>query len=901
MASNDRSPGSQIMARQTLQALVDSLGNYSEKTAFLTLTKHDQGRWSFAQLAQRARVFANGLIRAGVQRGESVVLFAENRPEWIAAALGVIRAGAVVVPLDIQFGDDDLTHILADSEARAVITTERRRARLQQIDPQRRLILLDAQPNDGQSWEQLCLEEPAELPIVHVNDPAVLFYTSGTTGPPKGVPLSHANIASQLEVVRQLQIVSEADRVLLPLPLHHVYPFVIGMLTPLSLGLPLILPFSMTGQQLLRALREGDVTAIVGVPRLYSALYAGIRNKVESSGRIARCLFRSFFWISNFLRHSLGIRTGKVLFRSLHKRFGKNLRLFASGGSALDPELAANLQSLGWEVAIGYGLTETSPLLSVNLPNDWRSDSAGKTLPGVELRIEPGALEAEEQNDRPAMGEVLARGPNVFSGYRNLPEQTAHAFAPGGWFGTGDIGYFDEDGFLYLAGRLSTLIKTESGEKVQTEDVELAYAKEPAIREIGVLEKHGKLVALIVPERAACGNDVDAAVRAALETASRKLPTYERISDYALTNDALPHTRLGKLQRHRLAQRFELAGKSGEATLAGAMSLEEMSGEDRALFEEPRPHAVWELLARRYSGKRLTPDTSLQFDLAVDSLEWLNLTLEIAETSGVEVTEEAIARIDTVRDLLREVLEAGEGAGIDPLAQPYGILDETQKRWLRPLGPLMDLTARSIYAFGRGLMRLLFRVRVIGRENLPNDRPWIMTPNHVSYLDGFVLANALHWKQLRETYWAGWTGIAAANAFMRFLSRLGRILPVEPSRAARTGLALGAIVLQNGNNLVWFPEGGLSPTGELQKFKPGIGMLLERFPTAVVPVRFEGTRDALPPGRVFPRFCAVRIIIGKLWTADELLRAGHGEKAHERIANGLQQKVAELSRITSNR
>ena len=114
-----------------------------------------------------------------------------------------------------------------------------------------------------------------------------------------------------------------------------------------------------------------------------------------------------------------------MLFRSLHKRFGKNLRLLASGGSALDPELAANLQSLGWEVAIGYGLTETSPLLSINLPNDWRSDSAGKTLPGVELRIEPGALEAEEQNDRPAMGEVLARGPNVFSGYRNLPEQTA--------------------------------------------------------------------------------------------------------------------------------------------------------------------------------------------------------------------------------------------------------------------------------------------------------------------------------------------------------------------------------------------------------------------------------------------------------------------------------------------
>ncbi len=466
-----------------------------------------------------------------------------------------------------------------------------------------------------------------------------------------------------------------------------------------------------------------------------------------------------------------------------------------------------------------------------------------------------------------------------------------------GWFRTGDIGYFDRDKFLHVTGRISTLIKTASGEKVQTEDVEAAYAKEPAIREIGVLAKGGKLVALIVPERAACGDAVEAAVRSAIETVSRTLPSYERISDYAVTSDTLPHTRLGKIQRHRLVERFDAAkGAGGAAARTGPMLLEEMSGEDRALFEEPVPHAVWELLARRYPDKRLTPDTSLQFDLAVDSLEWLNLTLEIAEASGVEVTEEAIARIDTVRDLLHEVLEAGEGIGVDPLAEPYAILDEAQKRWLRPLGPLMNLTARSIYASGRVLMRLLFRVRIEGRENVPNDRPWIMTPNHLSHLDAFVLANALNWQQLRNTYWAGWTEVVAPNAFMRFLSRLGRILPVEPSRAARTALALGAIVLQNGRNLVWFPEGGLSRGAGLQTFKPGIGMLLEKFQTAVVPVSIHGTDEALPPDRHFPRLRPVRIVIGKAQTTDELMRVGQGEKPHERIANALQESVAELGR-----
>jgi len=208
----------------------------------------------------------------------------------------------------------------------------------------------------------------------------------------------------------------------------------------------------------------------------------------------------------------------------------------------------------------------------------------------------------------------------------------------------------------------------------------------------------------------------------------------------------------------------------------------------------------------------------------------------------------------------------------------------------------MNQTARAIYAFGRVLMRLLFRVEVIGRENLPDDRPWIMTPNHISRLDGFVLGNALNWNQLRKTYWAGWTGIVAANAFMRFLSRLGRILPIEPTRAARTGLALGAIVLEKGNNLVWFPEGGVSRSGELGEFKPGISLLLEHFAKPVVPVCIMGTREALPPGTARLRFRPVRIVIGRPCMADELRRIGEGKNSHEHIANGLRKKVAELQR-----
>jgi long-chain acyl-CoA synthetase len=886
-----------MTSARTLQSRLDSLGEHGEKPALLALGRKELQRWSFRKLADSAQLFANGLAEAGVKRGDSVALFAENRPEWIAAATGVLRAGAVVVPLDIQFGDETVLHVLEDSGARAIITTQRRVERIEKLalKEKPKLIVLDAPPDDEGSWERFLQQEAPELPVVNRDDTAVLFYTSGTTGPPKGVPLSHGNIVSQLESIAGLNVITANDRALLPLPLHHVYPFVVGMLAPLALGLPLILPLSLSGQQLLRALREGEVTVIVGVPRLYSALYAGINARVESSGRIARALFRALLIASVLLRKSPGLRVGKLLFRSLHNRFGKHLRLLASGGSALDTKLAAELEALGWEVAIGYGLTETSPLLTINLPGQATPGSVGTVFPGVEIRIDPHALEKAERIDGHEVGEVLARGPNVFAGYLNLPDKTAEVLTSDGWFRTGDMGYLDDRNCLFVLGRISTLIVTESGEKVQTEDVEAAYTERPAIHEIGVLQKEGRLVALIVPARTEGGVDPASAVRAAVEAVSKRLPSYQRIGEYAITSEALPRTRLGKIQRHRLTERYEQAKEGGKKSLvAGPVPLEELSEEDRALLEDSTAHSVWELLARRDPDKRLTPDTSLQFDLGIDSLEWLNLTLEIAEGSGVELTEDAIARMESVRDLLREIIEGGEGQGIDPLAQPYEILDANQKRWLEPLGPIANLTARFLYAFGRLSMRLLFHLHIEGLDNLPKDKPWLLIPNHVSYLDPFAIAAVLNWNQLRQTYWAGWTGIVSANRMMRFLSWLGKILPVEPTRAARTGLALGAIILQGKKNLVWFPEGERSPTGKLQSFKPGIGMLLERFPTDAIPVFVSGTYEAWPLGQRFPRLRPMRVLIGKPCHRQELMREGRGQKPHEKITNALQEKVAAL-------
>ena len=311
----------------TLQSVVDSLGEYHEKTALIVFDKKDRHRWSFEKLANCARSFANGLAKDGFKRGDHIVLFSENRPEWITVALGIIRAGAVVVPLDVQLGDKTLVHILRDSDARAVITTQKRVERIEKLassEKKPKFILFDADSDDERSWERFLDNKTTELPTAGSSDEAIIFYTSGTTGPPKGVPLSHANIISQLDTAAEVKIIAGDDRVLLPLPLHHVYPFVIGMLVPLALGLPLVLPFSLSGQQLLRALREGEVTTIIGVPRLYSALYSSIESKVESSGWIARGTLNIFLIASGFMQKWLRLRIGTWLFRSLHRRFGEN-------------------------------------------------------------------------------------------------------------------------------------------------------------------------------------------------------------------------------------------------------------------------------------------------------------------------------------------------------------------------------------------------------------------------------------------------------------------------------------------------------------------------------------------------------------------------------------------------
>jgi long-chain acyl-CoA synthetase len=905
---------------ETLQALPRRLREFKERPAIVAFAKDRKEQWTYAKLAERSARLATGLTKAGIQKGDGIALVAENRPEWMAACLGILSAGAVAVPVDVQLPDDVLHHVLHDSEPRVIFTTERLLKRVKRATGRRRceIFLLDENAEEARSWKDL-LDEPAEPTVcVSPEDRAVLFYTSGTTGPPKGVPLTHRNLAFQLNTIAAADLVTSDDRVLLPLPLHHVYPFTIGVLTPLVLGLPIVIPFTLTGPQLTRAMREGEVTIIVGVPRLYRALFAAIQSRAQSKGRTGAALFGGLLTASTWLARRR-IRVGRLLFRRVHRELGPQLRVLATGGAAIEAELAWKLEGLGWLTGTGYGLTETAPLLTLDKPGQARIGSVGRPIDGVEVRIDAVATDEEKPQQQARLsqpaptggqdfseGEVVARGPSVFAGYHNLPDKTKEAFTEDGWFRTGDLGRFDNDGFLYITGRVKTLIVLEGGEKVQPDDLEQSLQQASAIREAGVLSRDGKIVAVIRPARAATaeqdGEQAEGVmVRQALEARSKSLPSYQRIADFVLTHDSLPRTQLGKIRREELAELYDQlkAGRTKEVE-PGPISEEQMAPDDRALLDEPAARKTWQLLAEHFSDQRLTPDTSPQLDLGIDSLEWLNLTTEIRSRSGVELSEEAIAHIETVRDLLREVAEHPQaqkaGPVADPLADPQKVLGDDLKWWLAPLGPIERIAARGLYLLDWLLVHSAFRLSVHGRWRLPEKSPFVLTPNHVSYLDSFVLAAVLDFNLLYETYWAGWSGVAFGPVF-RVLRRLCHVVPIDPDKAAASSLAFGAAVLRSNHNMVWYPEGTHSKTGELGPLKQGTGMLLHRYPVPVVPVHIEGTRDALPPGRWVPRPGKhIQIIFGEPVDPRQLESEGEGDNPHERITSALRDKMAGLVR-----
>ncbi len=878
------------MSAQTIGEILSSRSVSEDQPAIVAMGRDTLETTSREELFERAGRLAGGLLAAGLVRGDRVVILAPNSADWVASALGVMNAGGVLVPLDTQMPGEDLEHAFADSEPRFIFTTSRLQDRLPEDLGDARSYWFDAEPDAADAWQGLLRQDAAAAAAEH-DDVAAIFYTSGTTGPPKGVPLTHRNLSSNVRALCEQELADGRDRVLVPLPFHHVYPFTVGILIPLTIGAPIIVPFSLVGPQIVRALRDGDATVMLGVPRLYEAIWTALGDRIAGRGRAAALLFRQMLGVSKLARRRLGLRLGRRLFKGLHQRLAPRLRLVVAGGAALDPELGRRLQALGWEVATGYGLSETSPILTYNPPDRLRLEAAGLPLPGVEIAI-------ADSDSKEGRGEVMARGPSVFDGYLNLPEKTEEVFDEDGWFHTGDTGELDAEGYLHLHGRESSMILLSGGENVDPERVEDALQAVDEVRELGVLAHEDRLAAVVVPDsgllREVTGEALEKRVKDAVKKAAKELPSHHRPGILRIAMDPLPRTRLGKLRRHKLEALFEQLGESDAVSEARPepVSPESMAPDDQQLLSDPAAEQTWNYLAERFHDVRLTPDSSLAEELGIDSLSWVDLTLALQDRAGIDLDDSAIERVETVRDLLQEAAgasEAKEGKGElkKQLEDPESLLDDDQKRALRPPGWADRIGGRMLLGPTRMLSRLLMRVEVRGR--LPEDGPYLIAPRHLSFVDPLALLPAFSRQQLESLYWAGLEDYLFSNRVSRAFSRIARILSIDPGSAPRRSLALAAACLERGHSLIWFPEGQRSPDGQLQRLRPGIGLVLAAQPVPVVPVWIEGTREVMAPGRRFPRLGKrVHVVIG-----DPVSQPAYGDDERE-IVEKLQSVLEAL-------
>ncbi|HVU70116.1 MAG TPA: AMP-binding protein [Ktedonobacteraceae bacterium] len=481
---------------------------------------------TYVQLQQQAEQFAGYLQQQQVSKGERLLIWSASRINWMVAYLGSLLVGAVVVPLDVSSKEDFLTRIAQTTEAKYLITSSKQYQELG--NPPVPLIDIDALPAGELDRSQ--------LPEVGAHDLAELVFTSGTTGQPKGVMLSHGNIASNAQAALGVVDIRENDRALSILPLSHMFEATIDIAI-LSRGSSVLYARSLVPDTLLRLLGSQGVTLMVLVPQALQLFLHGIEREVRRQKK------EKAFEFLHRLAPSLPFSWRRRLFTSVHKRFGGHFKFFISGGAYLPPKLAERWENMGFRIMQGYGTTECAPVVSVTPYREHVYGTAGKSLPGQQIRI------AED-------GEIQVHGANVALGYWKNPEATAAAFHDG-WYSTGDLGYLDERGFLYIKGRKKNLIVLPNGLNVYPEDVENVLLTNVAIKDAVVIgmPENGNSQEQSVHAVLLMDNPEQA--KAAIQQANKQLASHQQIRGFTIWPETdFPRTHTLKVKRPELLEKL---------------------------------------------------------------------------------------------------------------------------------------------------------------------------------------------------------------------------------------------------------------------------------------------------------------------------------------------------------
>ena len=788
-------------------------------------------RVTFSELARMSENVANWLSTR-VPKDARIAIVAANHPRWVAAYLGIVAAGRTAVPLDTAFHADQVKKLLIDSGASLLFCDVKHlpvaAEAVEGLNIPLVMTSATAEQNLKNSGAQTALAADLDTifaagpgnfqPVVPAEgDLAALLYTSGTTADPKGVMLTHANLIGEANAVFGVIKISPADALLGILPMFHVLAQMANLFLPLFNGARVVYLETLNTTELLRALQERDITTFCVVPQFFYLIHEKIFKELNKRGPFTMKLVRTLMAVNRGLRKA-GINAGKLFFGKIHSTFGHRMRYLVTGGSRFDPAIARDFYSFGIDVLNAYGLTETTGGAFVNPPGHIVFGSVGKPFPGVEAKI----VDAQpiEEGAIPA-GEIAIRGTIVMKGYWNRPDATAQVLREG-WFYTGDLGYFDSGGNLFITGRRKEVIVLANGKNVYPEEIEAHYLQAPYVKEICVMALEARpgdptserLHAVVVPnfdllrERKIVNSKE--AVRFEIEALSHKIASTKRLGSYDIWQEDLPRTTTRKLKRFQIEKKVRELQQSGSSGDAEVGTEKPLTDDEKAWLE--REDVKRALAIIRESSRNpldsIRPTHNLELDLGLDSMQRVELLTALEQQLGGGVPEAQLGEIYSVRDLIDSVLasaERGEGRTGAVVSAWSTILSE----------PVTDpevlaLARHNVFAevFFFLLGRLIymfaldrFHLKTRGLENLPEKGPYLLCSNHQSYIDPLVMAGALPYRLFRLAFALGTSDIFG-KGFMRRLARWIRVVVLDPDanlvpamRAGAFGLSQGRILL----------------------------------------------------------------------------------------------------------
>lgn len=852
-------------AQDLIEVFRSATRAHAERKA-LSLYTHDGGvevTYTYGEFWESALRVAGWLRGRGVGRGDRVVLMSRNEPAWPMIYLGILLADAAAVPVDPELPIAEANRIAKKSEAKLAVVHER-----------------DAITLDIPTVPVGDVFEADPIPEVEQrdrsNEVASLLFTSGTTGDPKGVMLTHGNFTALLASLHGTFRVDQRDRFLSVLPLFHTFEFSCGLLMPASAGAHIMYLEEIEGTLLRKALKAFRPSGLIGVPALWDVLHRRIETQVKDKGQAAQLAFTSMLRLTRFLREKYGINMGPMLFSDVHQTMGGRIRHLISGGAALSEPVLEAFEGLGFELLEGYGLTEAAPVLSVRRPGDRKGGgSVGTSLPGVKIRI--------VNADQDGVGEVLAQGDNVMAGYLDNPDATASTVRDG-WLHTGDLGKLDKNGRLVLVGRRKELIVTSSGKNVYPDELEPIYADHELIEElciVGIPDPQGdeRVAALIVPVEDAPA-DYQQVIKSHFTKVSTGLADHQRIRTMKFWRGELPRTATRKVKRAEVREqlmRMLEVSKASRRESGGVPAGREPAWVYAAVAAITGQEAVL-----------ISPESNLTQDLGLGSLQLVELRLLLEEKGKISVDSKAMDKAETVADLAR--LVRGGGALHDDEA-------EGDEKGLDIPEPVSALGRRLLGMGQRWVYDTVFDVTVRGQEHIPQNEQVIIISNHCSHLDMALVKYAL------GDYAPNLSALAASDYFFDtrykrdFFEPFTNLIPVERTGSLESSLRNAEDALTEGRKVLVFPEGTRSMSGEMQPFKHGIGYLQCKSGLSVLPLYLKGTHRAMPKGSAVPTSRRLTAIVGPVVTADFLAREVEGKNrvaAYAAVAERLQQAVEAL-------